>query len=249
MSSEETRARLAQVITALEAGRLAPGAARPAAHRGRRRAGAGARGDRHRRVGEVVAHRRARAALPPRPGGQAPHRGAGRRPHPTARRRRPPRRPHPGQRRRGSAGAVPLAGHPRRGRGARGHRRHHPRLQGGRVRPGRRGDAWHRAGRRRHRRPRGPPRLRDDPGVRRRQPAREDRHARHGRGRGHQQVRAPRCRGRAAATSAVSWLATGSCSAPTRSSCRCSGRSPPASTTTASPRCTTTCGTDSSTTA
>ena len=56
----------------------------------------------------------------------------------------------------------------------------------------------HRPGRRRDRRALRPVALRDDPGVRGREPAREDRHARLRRRGGDQQVRAPRRRGRAA---------------------------------------------------
>ena len=50
---------------------------------------------RHRRLREVLAHRRAGAPLPARPGGQAAHRRARRRPHPAQGRRRAARRPDP----------------------------------------------------------------------------------------------------------------------------------------------------------
>ena len=92
---------------------------------------------------------------------------------------------------------LPVDGHPRQRRQpARAPRRRHRRAQGRRVRPGDRRDAGHRAGRRRHRAVRRPLAVRDDAGVRRRVPAREDRHAGLRRRRGDQQVRAPRRRGR-----------------------------------------------------
>ncbi len=70
-------------------------------------------------------------------------------------------------------------------------------MQGVRCGPGHRGDARYRSGRRGHRAVRGLLAVRDDAGVRRRVAAREDRHARLRGRRGDQQVRAPRCRGRA----------------------------------------------------
>ena len=86
---------------------------------------------------------------------------------------------------------------------ARGARRCHRRVPGGRVRPRDRGDAGHRSGRRRDRRPLRCVALRDDAGVRRRQPAGEDRHARLRRRGGDQQVRAARRRGRPARRAAT----------------------------------------------
>ena len=96
-------------------------AARRGARAGRRRhpAGAGARHHRHRRLGQVLAHRRAAAPVPARPGRQGADRGAGRRPDPPARRRRPARRPDPDEldhRRRRAVGLLPLDGHARRHR-------------------------------------------------------------------------------------------------------------------------------------
>ncbi len=72
------------------------------------------------------------------------------------------------------------------------------RVQGRRLRPDRGRDFGHRPGRRRHRAAGRHPDVRDDARVRRCQPAREDRHARLRRVRGHQQVR-PQGRGRRAA--------------------------------------------------
>ena len=239
--SPATRVRWPVPITALEArpARRRAASSSSAPPRPPRRA-ARAGHHRHRRLGQVVAHRRAGAALPPRPGGQAPHRGARRRPHPPPRRRRAARRPHPHERHRPAAGPVPLAGHPRRRRAARGPRRHRRRLQGRRLRPRDRRDAGHRPGRRRDRRARRPPGLRHDPGVRRRQPAREDRHARLRRGGRHQQVRAPRRRGRAARRAPPDGPQPGALRRRPCATSRCSARSPPASTTTASPRSTST---------
>ena len=71
-------------------------------------------------------------------------------------------------------------------------------MQGRRLRPGHRRDLRHRPGRRGHRAAGRRADVRDDAGVRRRQPAREDRHARLRRVRRHQQVR-PQGRGRRAA--------------------------------------------------
>ena len=80
--------------------------------------------------------------------------------------------------------------------------------------------------------------LRHDSGVRRGQPAREDRHAGLRRLRGDQQVRPPRRGGRAARRlQAVPAQPQGLLDS-RRTRCRCSARWPRASTTTASPRCT-----------
>ena len=84
---------LARTMTLAENGRL-PDGARP--HPARR--GPGARHHRHRRVGQVVADRRAGPPLPPRPGGQAADRRARGRPDPAPRRRRAARRPDPDER-------------------------------------------------------------------------------------------------------------------------------------------------------
>ncbi len=122
------------MITAIEAGTLpdAWAAEIAAAAAGQRRPRA--RHHRHRRVGQVVAHRRADPALPPRPGGQAPHRGHRRRPDPAQGRRRAARRPHPHERHRLAAGVLPLAGHPVvGGRGARVAARRDRRLPGRRA--------------------------------------------------------------------------------------------------------------------
>ena len=80
--------------------------------------------------------------VPAGPGGQAPHRRAGRRPHPAPRGRGPARRPHPHERHRLAAGVLPVAGHPgvavrdppAVAAGRRG-------LPGRRLRPGHRRDA------------------------------------------------------------------------------------------------------------
>ena len=149
------RGALARAITALEAGALPDAELADLRRRGGRAAGPGARHHRHRRLGQVVAHRRAGPPLPPRPRGQAAHRRARRRPHPAAGRRGAARRPHPHERhRRGptsssarSPPAAPAARCPSavddivaacKAAGAR---------------PGDRRDARHRPGRRRHRRP------------------------------------------------------------------------------------------------
>ena len=110
--------------------------------------GAGHHGDG--RLGQVVADRRAAAAVPARPGGQAAHRRARRRPEPPAGRGSAARRPDPDERARRRAGVLPVDGHPRPGRRLPERpRRRDRRAQGGGLRPGRRRDARHRAGRRR----------------------------------------------------------------------------------------------------
>ena len=80
--------------------------------------------------------------------------------------------------------------------------------------------------------------LRDDARVRRREPAREDRHARLRRLRRDQQVRPPRRRGRAARRAQAGAAQPRAVPAIARGRCRCSAPSPRASTTTASPRST-----------
>ena len=103
----------------LPAGRPPAGSGpRGAARGGGVPAGPGARHHRHRRVGQVVADRRAGPPAPHRPAGQAARGGAGRRPDPPARRRRAARRPDPDERPRRRARVLPLAGHPRRPRNA-----------------------------------------------------------------------------------------------------------------------------------
>ena len=99
----------------------------------------------------------------------------------------------------GPARLHALARHARlRQRDLRRPARRHRRLQGRRLRPDRGGNLGHRPGRRRDRAAGRHPDVRDDAGVRRRQPAREDRHARLRRVRGDQQVR-PQGRARCAA--------------------------------------------------
>ena len=167
--------------------------------RGRGRAGdPGAGHHRHRRRGQVLPGGRARAALPA--GLRRPDRGhrlGG--PVAAAQRRRPAGRPHPHERHRRSAGLHALAGHPPVQPGplevrAPGHRH----LQGGRLRPGDRRDQRHRPERHRDHRALGRLALRDDRRVRRRDPAREDRHAGLRRPHRHQQVRPAGLAGRAA---------------------------------------------------
>ncbi|CAA9371721.1 MAG: B12 binding domain / kinase domain / Methylmalonyl-CoA mutase, partial [uncultured Nocardioides sp.] len=175
-----------------------PGRARGGPYGGRTPRRTRARHHRDRRLRQVLADRRDRAALPRRPAGQAADRRRRRRPHPPQGRRRAPRRPDPCELARRRPGVLPLARHPRRPRGPRAPARRRRRAQGRRLRPRRGRDARHRAGRRRHRPPGRPLALRHDAGVRRRVPAREDRHARLRRHGGDQQVRAPRRQGRAA---------------------------------------------------
>ena len=76
-------------------------------------------------------------------------RGDRRRPDPPQGRRRAARRPDPDELPRRRPGLLPLAGHPRRARGARAPRRRDRRAEGRRLRPGHRRDARHRPGRRR----------------------------------------------------------------------------------------------------
>ena len=103
---------------------------------------------RHRRLGKVVAHRRARAPAPARPARRAAHRGARGRPVTAQDRRGPARRPHPDERDRPLQRLHALAGDPglgQRGPGRlRGHRRRDPH-RGLRHRD--RGDERHRPGR------------------------------------------------------------------------------------------------------
>ena len=93
------RRRSAPAITATVARALTLAESRRACRRAStcapRPAGPGARHHRHRRLGQVVADRRAGAPVPARPGGQAAHRRARRRPHPAPGRRRAARRPDP----------------------------------------------------------------------------------------------------------------------------------------------------------
>ena len=114
-------------------------------------------------------------------------------------------------------------------------------VQGGRLRPRHRRDGGHRPGRRGDGAARRRVAVRDDARVRRREPAREDRHARLRRFRRDQQVRPPRGRGRAARRAQAGAAKPPGVRAGARRTCRCTGRSPRASTTTASPRCTTRC--------
>ena len=98
-------------------------AARGGTPRGREPRRARARHHRHRRIGQVEPHRRDRPPLPHRPAGQAPHRGHRGRPDPAQGRRSAARRPDPRQLPRRRPRVLPLAGHPRRARGARAPRR------------------------------------------------------------------------------------------------------------------------------
>ena len=148
----------------------------------------------------------------------------------------------------GGAHLLPLAGHPVR------RRRDCPStsttcmcaVQGGRLRPGDRGDAGHRPGRRGHRAVLRRRAVRHDAGVRRRLAAGEDRHARLRRRRGDQQVRAPRRRGRPPRRRPPAGAQPRGLRASRGSRCRSSAPAPPGSTTTASPRCTSTCSACSS---
>ena len=100
-------------------GRPGRGVRQPGARGGHCPAGPRARHHRHRRLRQELAHRRAAAPLPARPGGQAPDRGHRRRPDPAQGRRRAAGRPHPHEqhrRRRPEQDLLPLAGHPYRRR-------------------------------------------------------------------------------------------------------------------------------------
>ena len=175
---------------------------REALHKaGRHREGADARHHRHRRRRQVEPDRRTDAPPPARSGRQAEHRGDLDRSVAPQERRRAARRPHPHERdqpverRRPTvymrslatreAGSEIIAGAARRDRG----------LQGRRLRSRAGRDLGHRPGRCRDRAARGRDAVRDDAGIRRREPAREDRHARLRRLRRDQQVR-PQGRGR-----------------------------------------------------
>ena len=170
------------------------------------RAGPGGGHYRHRRRRQIVAHRRAGAPLSG-PQWRAEDRRAGHRSDAPQDRRRTARRPYPHERHRRAGHLRPFPGDPRRrDRGAGGAARGHNRLQGGRVPVDHGGDPGHRPGRRRHRALHRHFALCDDAGIRRRQPARKDRHAglrRRGR---HQQAgpqgRARRAPGRAQAGAA-----------------------------------------------
>ena len=178
-------------------------AGRTAARERPRRAHAGHRHHRHRRGRQVEPDRRADPPHPPRSGRCLAHRGDQHRPVAAQERRRAARRPHPHERHRPvAAGAARLHAQPRharcRQRDQHGAARRAGRLQGRRVRSGDRRDLGHRPGRRGHRAAGRYSGLRDDARVRRREPAREDRHARLRRVRRHQQVR-PQGRPRRAA--------------------------------------------------
>ena len=179
--------------------RAAPAAQGVAARR-RRRAGGGAHRDRRRgqeqrrrRTAEPLSRVHARIVF-----GNA-DRAAGGRPDPPADGRRPARRPHPheqpAQRARLHAFHGDAAAAPGDQRGA---RRRHRAAQGVGVLDGPRGDRRHRPERQRDRRPGRSLDLRDDLGLRRGEPAREDRHARLRRRHRAEQVRPPRRPGRAA---------------------------------------------------
>ena len=167
--------------------------------KGQGQPGPGPRHHRHRRRGQELAHRRAGAALSPGPGRRAEDRDSFGRPDAPQDRRRAARRPHPHECDPRPERVHALARHARhRQRGLGRARRRDRRLPRGGLRPGDGRDRGHRAGRRRDRAARRRLALRHDPRVRRREPAREDRHARLRRFRRHQQVRPPRRRGRAA---------------------------------------------------
>ncbi len=83
----------------------------PRARRRVRAARPGPRHHRHRWFRQVLVDRRAGAPLPARPGGQAPHRGARRRPDPAQGRRCAARRPHPDERALSSGSAGAGGGH------------------------------------------------------------------------------------------------------------------------------------------
>ena len=103
--------------------------------------GPDARHHRHRRRGQELAHRRARAPLPPRPGGRAADRDHLDRSVAAQVRRRAARRPHPHERDRASEHLHALARHARRGqRGQQGAAGRDRRLQGRGLRPRHRRD-------------------------------------------------------------------------------------------------------------
>ena len=165
----------------------------------------GARHHRHRRQRQELAHRRAGAATADGPARQGAGRRTRCRPDPTQGRRCAARRPDPDEqprprraRARPRPRLLPQPRDPRCARAARSPCRRHRRDQGCRLRPRGRRDARHRPGRRGRRTVRRHQPLCHDAGVRRRIPAREDRHARLRRRRGDQQVRATRREGRAA---------------------------------------------------
>ncbi len=179
--------------------RSAAAAARRAHRRGTRGEDSGARHHRHRRRRQELAHRRAGAPLPPRPGRRAAHRHHLHRSVAAQIRWRAARRPDPDERDRPSEHLHALARDARHGhRDLRRATRRDPRVQGRRLRPRRRRDLGHRTGRRRDRAAGGRVAVRDDAGVRRRLAAREDRHARFRRLRRDQQVRPQGRSGRAA---------------------------------------------------
>ena len=147
---------------------------------------------------QVEPHRRADPPPAPRPAGQAARRRARRRPDAQPWRRCAARRPHPDELARRRPRLLPQPRDARRLPGADPPRRRPRRRPRCRLRPRHPRDAGHRSGRRGRHRLRRRLALRHDAGVRRQQPAREDRHARPRRRRRHQQVRAPRRRGRPA---------------------------------------------------
>ncbi len=91
---------LARTITALEAGRVPADRLAELHALATEPGGPGAGHHRHRRVGQVVAHRRAGAPRPPRHRRRAADHRARRRPHPAAGRRGAAGRPHPHERHR-----------------------------------------------------------------------------------------------------------------------------------------------------
>ena len=175
------------------AGRADPPRAGPRAPQG-----AGHRRHRHRRRGQVEPHgRAARAPGAPFPAGA--DRGGGDGPDPAPQRRGAARGPHPHEQPRRRERLHALARHAPRAPGDRGGAQGRDRaVQGGRLRPRHRRDRRHRPVRHRDRRSRGPVAVRDDERVRRREPAREDRHARLRRLHRAQQEREARRRGQPA---------------------------------------------------
>ncbi len=231
---ERTHA-LARLITGLENGAVPAKLRAELLAAAKRSQGAGARHHRHRRRRQELAHRRAGAPLPPRPG----------------RRLRiaiisiDPSRRKSGGALLGDRIRMNAIEHPNiymrslatRDTGERDQqgaaRRRSPRARSRGLRPGHRRDVGHRPGRRGDRAARRHVAVRDDAGVRRGEPAREDRHARLRRLRRDQQVRPQGRAGRAARRAqAVPAQPRGvGRSRPTR--CRCSAPSRRASTTTA----------------